>query len=454
MTLLNRCLLTVLFGLRFPVLCLLKRILQELSFCFFLFKFRGQISESLFFLFNLLRSLDLFYQGVPFFCELALCFPGVLQSLPVLLKDGPDQDEDLLVFLFLCEDFFLPDRPELFTAGRVYALDVRAAAVAELLILCSGSGGLRLEPFLQLLIVFCVENIAQDFFAVLGVGEEEFEKVSLGDHADPGELVLVDPQQSGDIVCHIPLFGHGCPVRAFQQYVCRFRRRPLAVLLGPLIGRISRDRIVFAIAGKNKFHVGLCLRKGVLGAEHGFFPVLTARDAVEGETDGVKDGRFARAGVACDQVKAFCPQPVKIDDLFARIGAESGHFQSHWSHFLYFLFPGPVCLYCFACIVLPVLFLPVLFCLYCFACIVFACIIFACIISVCMLLSGCVFKRLLCSFVIGRWQPMRCRVNDRKRRVILSFTVLLMLMVNVNGDGRQSHVVFQISSISRAARSF
>ena len=321
--------------------------------------------------------------------------------------------------------------------------------MAELLILCSGSGGLRLEPFLQLLIVFCVENIAQDFFAVLGVGEEEFEKVSLGDHADPGELVLVDPQQSGDIVCHIPLFGHGCPVRAFQQYVCRFRRRPLAVLLGPLIGRISRDRIVFAIAGKNKFHVGLCLRKGVLGAEHGFFPVLTARDAVEGETDGVKDGRFARAGVACDQVKAFCPQPVKIDDLFARIGAESGHFQSHWSHFLYFLFPGPVCLYCFACIVLPVLF-----CLYCFACIVFACIIFACIISVCMLLSGCVFKRLLCSFVIGRWQPMRCRVNDRKRRVILSFTVLLMLMVNVNGDGRQSHVVFQISSISRAARSF
>ena len=99
----------------------------------------------------------------------------------------------------------------------------------------------------------------------------------------------------------------------------------------PVLG-IAPDSVVFAIAYKLQEDIGLSLRQGILGTQHGFFPVLTAGNAVEGKADGVKNRRFPCPGISGDQIKSLCAEFIKIYYFSARIGSESGHLQSNWSH--------------------------------------------------------------------------------------------------------------------------
>src|SRR5699024_4424370 len=108
----------------------------------------------------------------------------------------------------------------------------------------------------------------------------------------------------------------------------------LAAPLGkPLVLGLAADGVLPALVEKGQLHKSfLAVRLGVHAAERPLPPVLAAVLAVEGKGDGVKNGGFARAGVAGNQVEPAVPQQGKIQRFQTRIGSKGRKGQFQRSH--------------------------------------------------------------------------------------------------------------------------
>ena len=96
--------------------------------------------------------------------------------------------------------------------------------------------------------------------------------------------------------------------------------------------RVPADGIATVMIGEFQFHEGGGFRGSVFGAEHSALPEGTAGFAVKGEGDGVKNGGFAGAGVAGNEVKAAGTQLFQVQHLESCVGTEGGNGQFQRSH--------------------------------------------------------------------------------------------------------------------------
>ena len=256
-----------------------------------------------------LFSLDLFrflnpgVQPVALPGQKLFFFLSLFRSQAVCLDQLPHEDLCLFRRLPFLQDLLPPESLDLTVTGRIDIFYIRHALLTKMVIFLTGFSLRVLEALFQFLIVSRMKNLAEDVFSIFGLGKEELEKVSLGNHGDPGKLVLVDPQQIFDALCHLPLFGPHIVVRIDKLGPGGFFCQPALAPFGraPVLG-IAFYSIVFAIADKLEDDIGLGLRQGILRAQHGFFPVLTAGKAVQGKADGVKNRRFSRPGISGDQI--------------------------------------------------------------------------------------------------------------------------------------------------------
>ena len=189
-----------------------------------------------------------------------------------------------------------------------------------------------LHSFLEHHIVPGLEDLPEDLLAAPGVRQQQLEEIPLGDHGDLGKLAAAQADDPDDLSVHLPGLGHQAAVREGQLRV-RLLDGGAAALFGqPFIFRVPADRIGLSAVGKDQLHLRGGLRPGVLGAEHGWVPVVAAGLPVEGVGDGVKDGGLAGAGVSGDEVESLLPQLLQVHDHPARIGAEGGYCQFQRSH--------------------------------------------------------------------------------------------------------------------------
>ena len=192
--------------------------------------------------------------------------------------------------------------------------------------------GLPFQAFLKLLEQIGFENFSENLLPVLGGGQQQLEKIPLGDHGDLHKLVPIQSQDLSHGGIHLPGLGDGASVGHQQPGLGALVGGAGAVELGPLVFRAAAQGVALPPAFKFQLHKSGGFRCGVFGAEHPRAPVVTAGLAVEGEGNGVKQGGFPRAGVAGDEVQPLPPQILHIQNGLARIGAEGGKGQLGWPH--------------------------------------------------------------------------------------------------------------------------
>ena len=190
-----------------------------------------------------------------------------------------------------------------------------------------GRQGLVLQSVLKDAVGAGMEQLAEDRLPVLRVGQQQLQKVALGDHGDLGKLVPVQTQQGLQLPRHILRFGHGSAVRELQLRIGRLFRESSAASGGPLILRVSAHGIALPGMREDQFHLRGCFGGSVLRAQHGHVAGAAAGLAVKREGDRVKEARLSRAGIARNEVQAALAQFFKIHDGFTGIGPERGYGQ-------------------------------------------------------------------------------------------------------------------------------
>ena len=187
---------------------------------------------------------------------------------------------------------------------------------------------LLLQPLVQLR----AENASEDLLSLLRGGQQQLQKVPLGNHGDLGELFAVHPQDLPHGGGDLPGLADDAAIGA-NQLRPRLLRHHAAALFGraQIVG-VAADGVGAAAVGKHQLHLRGSLRRGVFAAQHPRLPVVAAGLAVEGEGDGVKDGGLSGAGIAGDEVQSPVPQPLQLQHRSAGVGAEGGHGQFQRSH--------------------------------------------------------------------------------------------------------------------------
>ena len=153
-----------------------------------------------------------------------------------------------------------------------------------------------------------IKELSQDLVLFLAVRLEELFELSLGQHDDLPELVLIQPDDLRDPLIHpgAPLDG-ACLARFLRGLgEHRIHGAPGILIFGaPLPGKMQDPLhfIVSAVLGELQDH--LCIHRAAdqIAVHHARLPVLAAGFTVKGEDDGIKNGGLPRAGISGDQEK-------------------------------------------------------------------------------------------------------------------------------------------------------
>ena len=232
-----------------------------------------------------------------------------------------------------------------FYIGEIYrifvtsdALHILPDAAGGFVFLATYFQSLILQTALQEVIELCPEDIAENFLPFLSSGLQQLAEISLRDHGNLGKLL---PGQADDVPnSGVNLFqlGNWMPIRVNE--LCR--RSLLCASGSPRfctgIFRIALHGVFFSAIVKGQFHIGWCIRGGILGAQHGGIPTVAAGLSKQGIGDSIENSGFACAGIACNQIEAAGAQLGKIQFLRTCVGAKAGNRQFQRSH----VFPSSI----------------------------------------------------------------------------------------------------------------
>ena len=177
---------------------------------------------------------------------------------------------------------------------------------------------------LQCLIVLGLEELSEDFLALLRVREQQLQEVALRDHRDLRELLVVDAEDLQDLPVDLPRLREHRAVRQPELRVRLLDRRATATLRRALVLRISLHGIVLPTVTEAHLDLRRGLRLRILRAQHTGGPVLARGLTEQSEGDRVEDRGLAGTGVARDEIKPAFAELLHIDFCHALIGSEGG----------------------------------------------------------------------------------------------------------------------------------
>ena len=96
-----------------------------------------------------------------------------------------------------------------------------------------------------------------------------------------------------------------------------------AACFAAFILRIAAQCIDTAAVGELQFYIGGRVCFGILGAQHGRIPAVTAGRAEKRKGNGIKNGRLAGTGIAGDQIKSRFTQLCEVQFLHTGIRAKA-----------------------------------------------------------------------------------------------------------------------------------
>ena len=184
-----------------------------------------------------------------------------------------------------------------------------------------------LHPLLKHHIVPGLEDLPKNFLTAFGICQQQLHKISLCDHGDLGKLASVQANDIHDLPVDLPGFDNHTAIGKDQLCLGLLRSGPSAPFGGTFILRIAAHSVGLASVGENQFHLGRGVRLGVLGAEHGWIPVLTAGLSIERVGNGIKNRSLSRAGIPSNQVKPLLSQLLQVHNHFSGIGAKGRYSQ-------------------------------------------------------------------------------------------------------------------------------
>ena len=148
-----------------------------------------------------------------------------------------------------------------------------------------------------------MEHFSENFAPVCRPREEKFLKIALRNHGNLPELTLIQSKKLRYRLGHFRTFCDRLPlVRENQLCIRLLCCHPLAAVFRTQILRIPFYGVIFSTVCEGEFYKGAYFRFRIFAAEHLPFPDFTARLAVERKRDRIKNCRFSRAGISCDQI--------------------------------------------------------------------------------------------------------------------------------------------------------
>ena len=180
-----------------------------------------------------------------------------------------------------------------------------------------------------------VEQLLEQLLAFLRGSVQDLQEITLGDHDGLGELILREPQQIVNLGVHfLQTIVVVSGFKADQFRVGDLRGGAIAGLLGAEIFRVAADRPGFAPVGKGEFHPGFIPGGCIIRPERLALAALLAAGSlsIQGKADRIKDGGFARAGIACDQKQTVFPQAREVNLRHTGIRSKGGHGELNGLH--------------------------------------------------------------------------------------------------------------------------
>ena len=277
----------------------------------FLRLFRDQLLQFFFFLgFFLLPLPALFYlskQPVLLFHLRSQCTALLFQPGKALLIHLDAERQQLHAAHHLSVKFFFFQLCKFFLKHRILWADNPRKILADapfFLIIRFPPRFRRIpQPVLQFLINFRMEHFSENFAPVCRPREEKFLKIALRNHGNLPELTLIQSKKLRYRLGHFRTFCDRLPlVRENQLCIRLLCCHPLAAVFRAQILRIPFYGVIFSAVCEGEFYKGAYFRFRIFAAEHLPFPDFTARLAVECKRDRIKNCRFSRAGISCDQI--------------------------------------------------------------------------------------------------------------------------------------------------------
>ena len=220
--------------------------------------------------------------------------------------------------------------------GQAQARQILAQGIHLLFRLGPAGGGHLLQPRLQRVAPLGGEHLPQNGAAIPAGFVQQLGKLVLGDHGNLAELVHLNAQQLLHRRVHLFLaLGHrdgDFALQAFQQRVRRDLPGALAPLFAPGLGGAAPDAPYLPPVREGELSAGFQRVVRIVAADHLLAAHPAGELAEQGIAHPVKQGGLARAGVAGNQKQPACTGGFKIHRLTARVGAEGGQSQGHWSH--------------------------------------------------------------------------------------------------------------------------
>ena len=180
-----------------------------------------------------------------------------------------------------------------------------------------------LEAEFDIFITACQKDRSEDLCSFLRPGVEQVPELSLRDHRDLLELLLIYIEKFNDCCVYI-VKPFDRSFALFIQYSLFFLRdSPRSPQFLSLIAGPPPHMVFLPLVSEIKVHETLDIILRVFTSEILCISVSSAGSAVQGEADRVKDRGLARAGVSGDQKKPPLLKLLKIDFRHClRVGTE------------------------------------------------------------------------------------------------------------------------------------
>ena len=118
-----------------------------------------------------------------------------------------------------------------------------------------------------------VKQLLKYTATLLRLGKQQTQKIPLRQHGDLAKLIVIQPKQGGDFVIHFRLFGNHPAIRTDQLRHSVLGSHALTPGLGPPVLGTAAHGVYRPIVCKSQLCKGGSLRRCVLGAQCGWFPL-------------------------------------------------------------------------------------------------------------------------------------------------------------------------------------
>ena len=144
------------------------------------------------------------------------------------------------------------------------AAQVLADALSRVLACLVQSPGGAFQPVLEGLIIAGLKDLPKDSLPLPRIGQQELQKVPLGDHGDLGKLAPVHAQDLPHGGGDLPLLRHDPSVGVMELRIGLLGGGAVAPFGGTRILRIAFHRVLLVPVGKGQHHKGGRFRLCVL----------------------------------------------------------------------------------------------------------------------------------------------------------------------------------------------